>query len=264
MTEIPLYQVDAFTGVPFKGNPAGVCLLPGPQSAEWMRNVAAEMNLSETAFLVKRPEGFDLRWFTPTVEIELCGHATLASAHILYEKGIALAGDTLQFHTLSGILRATQSNGWTQLDFPVRTFTRCNESEAVTAALKAVPEECYQSGENMMCVFEDESLVRQLHPDFAALAHVPCHGIIVTAPAQSMKYDFVSRFFAPAIGINEDPVTGSSHCTLAPYWQARLHKDYLKAYQASARGGELGVHVSGARVYISGQAITVFEARLRA
>ena len=262
MTEIPLYQVDAFTDAPFHGNPAGVCLLPAPRSAEWMLQVAAEMNLSETAFLVKQSEGFDLRWFTPTVEIELCGHATLASAQVLYEKRIAAPGDTLQFHTLSGVLRATQSQGWVQLDFPARKLIPCSENEIVSAALQLVPEECYQSGENLLYVLEDESAVHHLAPDFGALARAPFHGIIVTAPANGGKFDFVSRFFAPAIGINEDPVTGSSHCTLTPYWQERLHKDYLQAYQASSRGGELAVHASGERVYISGQAVTVFETRL--
>ena len=263
MSSIPLYQVDAFSDRPFKGNPAGVCLLPEAQPESWMQAVAAEMNLSETAFLVKNGAVFDLRWFTPKTEIELCGHATLASAHILYEAGIVLANETICFHTLSGLLTATKRQDWIELKFPVRKSTPIEEVEGVSDAVGSVPEETFVSAGNLLYVYQDEATIRSLTPDFSALARFDFHGLIVTAPAANPSFDFVSRFFAPAIGINEDPVTGSAHCTLAPFWQERLHKDDMTAYQCSARGGILKVRVSAERVYISGQAVTVFATALK-
>jgi len=255
--QIPLYQVDAFSDQPFKGNPAGVCLLAEAKPESWMQAVAAEMNLSETAFLVSQTNGYGLRWFTPKAEIELCGHATLASAHILWETGIVPVDQIIHFHTLSGLLIASKQQEWLELDFPLRPINPTPEIEGITAALGSVPDETYQSGENLLYVYREETTLRNLRPNFAAIAGFAYHGVIVTAPAVD-KFDFVSRFFAPAIGINEDPVTGSAHCTLAPYWQQRLHKDHLIGYQASARGGVVKVRVSGERVYISGQAVTVF------
>jgi PhzF family phenazine biosynthesis protein len=263
MNQIPLFQVDAFTKEPFKGNPAGVCVLPTEKPDVWMKAVAAEMNLSETAFLLKAQDGFKLRWFTPTMEIELCGHATLASAHVLWESGAVPEDTILRFQTLSGLLTASRNNDWIELNFPARKFSEITENEAVTDGLGAVPEKCYQSGENLLYVYNEENEVRRITPDFSVLKRLNYHGIIVTAPAKEPRYDFVSRFFAPAIGINEDPVTGSAHCTLTPYWQAQLRKDSMNAYQASARGGELKVRASGERVYISGQAVTVFETSLK-
>jgi PhzF family phenazine biosynthesis protein len=263
MVNIPLFQVDSFTNEPFKGNPAGVCLLPEVRPDTWMRSLAAEMALSETAFILKNGGGFSLRWFTPTVEVSLCGHATLASAHILWQKKIVPVDQTIRFTSLSGLLTASKNGDWIELDFPARAITAVSENEAVIEALTAVPNECYQSKDNLLYVYPDEAVVRRLKPNFSALAGLNYHGIIVTAPSANPKYDFVSRFFAPSIGIKEDPVTGSAHCTLAPYWQSRLHKDVMSAYQASARGGELKLRVSGERVYISGQAVTLFETSLK-
>ena len=263
MSVLPLYQVDAFTSELFKGNPAGVCLLREPRPDSWMKAVAAEMNLSETAFILKAEDGFNLRWFTPTVEIELCGHATLASAHVLWQTKAAAPDQIIRFHTLSGLLTAARTGDWIELNFPARKIEEVGENEVAIAALGNVPDECYQSGGNLLYVYSDEAVIRTLKPDFGALSLLSYHGIIVTAPSANPKFDFVSRFFAPAIGINEDPVTGSAHCTLTPYWQSRLHKDHLSAYQASARGGELKVRASAERVYISGQAVTVFSAMIQ-
>ena len=260
--KIPLYQVDAFTDQLFKGNPAGVCLLPAEKSDEWMKDLAAEMNLSETAFLLKNGEDFDLRWFTPSTEIELCGHATLASAHILWQEGIVPVEQAIRFHTHSGLLTASCQGDWIELNFPARRYTPVTEIEGITNAVGMVPDEVYQSASNLLYVYSDENSVRNMTPDFTALARFDYHGLIVTAPVATSPYDFVSRVFAPAIGINEDPVTGSSHCTLAPYWQERLHKDHFIAYQASKRGGVLKLRISGERVYISGQAVTVFATTL--
>lgn len=259
---IPLFQVDSFTDKPFTGNPAGVCLLPEKMPDAWMRNVAAEMNLSETAFLVKSGEDYDLRWFTPRVEIDLCGHATLASAHILWETGIAEPDKVIKFHTRSGLLSASKHKDWIALDFPARRYAPAAENEALIDAVGAIPDEVYQSGDNQLFLYHDEKVVRRLTPDFSALARFEMHGLIVTAPSATAEFDFVSRFFAPAIGINEDPVTGSAHCTLAPFWRERLHKDLLTGHQVSERGGVVKVRVSADRVYISGQAVTVFSAQL--
>ena len=259
---VPLYQVDSFSNQLFKGNPAGVCLLAQAQSETWMRSVAAEMNLSETAFLLKNGPDFELRWFTPKTEVNLCGHATLASAHILWQVGVVPTDQTINFHTRSGLLTAELQNDWIELNFPARRFTLADESDGVSDAVGGIPDEIYKSGENLLYVYKEESIVRNLTPDFSALGRFNFHGLIATAPSATPHFDFVSRFFAPAIGINEDPVTGSSHCILAPYWQERLHKDYLTAYQASARGGVIKARVSGERVYISGQAVTVFATKI--
>ncbi len=263
MNTIPLYQVDSFTDLPFKGNPAGVCLLPEAHSSSWMQAVAAEMNLSETAFLVKNGEDFDLCWFTPATEVNLCGHATLAAAHILWQTGMVPEETKLCFHTRSGLLTAVKKGDWVELNFPIQHFNVTAEIEGISNALGAVPDETFKSGENLLYVYRDEANVRNLAPDFAALKRYDdYHGIIVTALSNEKEYDFVSRFFAPAIGINEDPVTGSAHCTLAPFWQERLHKNDLTGYQVSARGGLVKVRTSAERVYISGQAVTVFSATL--
>lgn len=262
MISIPLYQVDSFTDQPFKGNPAGVCLLPKALPDDWMQAVAAEMNLSETAFLLKNGNDFDLRWFTPRMEVELCGHATLASAHILWQTEVVPIGQIIRFHTRSGLLEAMEKGNWIELNFPIRHIHPVGEFEGISNALGAVPDETYQSEGNLLYVYEDEATVRKLAPDFSTLKHFDFHGVIVTSPAISIGFDFISRYFAPAIGINEDPVTGSAHCTLAPYWQERLHKDSMTAFQVSARGGTVKVRVSNERVYLSGQAVTVFTTSL--
>jgi PhzF family phenazine biosynthesis protein len=263
MINTPLFQVDSFTDSPFKGNPAGVCLLTEKQPDEWMQSVAAEMNLSETAFVLKQGDDFNLRWFTPSVEVDLCGHATLASAHILWQTDTVMSDREIRFQTRSGLLTVTRQKDWMEMNFPARPFTAVAENEGVIDAIGAIPDEVYQSRENLLFVYEAESIVRNLAPNFSALKTYDFHGVIVTSPADSPQYDFVSRFFAPAIGINEDPVTGSSHCTLAPYWHERLHKTTMSARQVSARGGELRLRVSAERVYISGQAVTVFATVLK-
>ncbi len=263
MSQLPLYQVDSFTDQPFKGNPAGVCLLDGPRPNEWMRSLAAEMALSETAFVIRTGDDFTLRWFTPTIEIDLCGHATLASAHILWQNGIVSEAEPIRFHTRSGLLTITRSRDWIEMDFPARSYRPVAENEGVIDSVGAVPDEVYQSGENLLFVYESEKTIRKMSPNFSALGSYDYHGVIVTSPADSPQFDFVSRFFAPSIGINEDPVTGSSHCTLTLYWSERLRKTNMNALQVSRRGGVLKVRMSGERVYISGQAVTVFATSIR-
>lgn len=254
----PLFQVDAFTDQPFRGNPAAVCLLAGPADEAWMQQVAAEMNLAETAFLHPVADGFQLRWFTPTLEVDLCGHATLASAHVLWESGRLAEEETARFHTRSGLLTATRVGDWIELNFPVTPPTPVDLPAGLLAALGIA--HARYTGKTQFDYFievADEATLRQLTPDFTALSRFSTRGVIVTSRATNTDYDFVSRFFAPAAGIPEDPVTGSAHCGLTPYWRAQLDKEALVAFQASARGGLLHVHQSGARVYLRGQAVTV-------
>jgi PhzF family phenazine biosynthesis protein len=263
MTQLPLYQVDAFTNEPFKGNPAAVCLLDEARPEDWMRALAAEMNLSETAFVLPQGEEFNLRWFTPTVEMDLCGHATLASAHTLWEAGIVAPERQIRFRTRSGLLTISRQHDWIEMDFPSRPWRSVAENEGVIDAIGAVPEEVYQSGDNLLFLYESEKTIRNLKPNFSALKTYEYHGVIVTSPADAPQYDFVSRFFAPAIGVDEDPVTGSSHCTLAPFWSERLRKTTMTAAQVSRRGGVLKLRASAERVYISGQAVTVFSTTIK-
>jgi PhzF family phenazine biosynthesis protein len=257
-------QVDAFTDKPFAGNPAAVCVLPTPQSDEWMQNVAQEMNLSETAFLVKQDDGFNLRWFTPTTEVPLCGHATLASAHVLWSEGHLSPDETARFHTKSGLLIARRQGEWIELDFPVTksqvTVVPPELSEALGIPLKSV----LQNYLGYLVEVESEDLVRQMQPNFQQLKTLPMADVIVTSTTHpDSKYDFVSRFFAPGLGINEDPVTGAAHCCLAAYWRDRLGKDEFLAYQASSRGGVVKVSYSGGdRVLLAGQAVTVLRGEL--
>jgi PhzF family phenazine biosynthesis protein len=256
---IDLFQVDAFTDRAFGGNPAAVCLLREAREAAWMQSVAREMNLSETAFLVPRGGGFDLRWFTPAIEVELCGHATLASAHVLWQAGHLGPQELAHFHTLSGLLTARRrSDGWIELDFPARTAEPVEAPPGLAEALGS------ESRYDYLLELPSEAAVRALHPDFARLRTLPVRGVIVTARATSAPFDFVSRFFAPGAGVDEDPVTGSAHCTLGPYWAGRLGKDQLLAYQASERGGVLEVRVAGERVELAGQAVTVLQGQLLA
>jgi PhzF family phenazine biosynthesis protein len=259
----PLYQVDAFTGKPFKGNPAAVCLLQGPASEAWMQNIAAEMNLSETAFLYPNHEdGFNLRWFTPTVEVDLCGHATLASAHILWETNLLQPHKTAHFHTRSGLLSAVRYSEWIEMDFPAKAPEPTEPPEGLLSALGMTVHYIGSNRMDYLVEVESEEDVRALKPDFALLAQLPVRGIIVTGRASMPDYDFVSRFFAPAAGVPEDPVTGSAHCCLGPYWQSRLGKAELTAYQCSKRGGTVRVRVTPERVFLGGQAITVLKGEL--
>lgn len=259
-----IYQVDAFTTEIFRGNPAGVCLLDGPRPEEWMVNVAREMNLSETAFLYAEGSGFRLRWFTPKVEVGLCGHATLASAHVLWESGALRADQQAQFETKSGTLTANKSGDWIALNFPARPLTAAEPPAGLLAAL-GVQAPLYIGRYNEIYLIEvaSEDIVRGLSPEFSALAQVKIRSVAVTARGQADEFDFVSRYFAPAVGVNEDPVTGSVHCMLAPYWSGKLGKAEMMAYQASARGGVLRVKPDGERVIIEGQAVTFFKAEMK-
>lgn len=260
-----IYQVDAFANRPFAGNPAAVCILPTEHEEGWMMAVAREMNLSETAFLVRQAEGFHLRWFTPKKEVRLCGHATLASAHVLWESGALAPGDPALFDTLSGRLTARRAVDWIEMDFPAR-FQRSSELPVGLGEALGAPRMRYagMGTENTVYLIEleDEAAVRGLQPDFGALARLPVRSVIVTARASIPGFDFVSRYFAPAVGVNEDPVTGSAHCYLTPYWTAQLGAQELSAYQASERGGELRLRLEGERVMICGQAVTVMAGEL--
>jgi PhzF family phenazine biosynthesis protein len=257
-----IYQVDAFTDRPFKGNPAAVCLLPGPREDIWMQELAKEMNLSETAFLHRADNGFNLRWFTPAVEVELCGHATLASAHILWETGWADRDEQALFHTLSGLLTATRSGEEIELNFPVRNDGPVDAPPGLIEALSVTPKYIGRTKHDYLLELDSEETVRNVRPDFAMLKEQEIRGVMVTSLADMEGYDFVSRFFAPGAGIDEDPVTGAAHCCLGPYWRNRLGKDAFVAYQASARGGTVRVRVEGERVILGGQAVTILRGKL--
>ena len=258
-----LIHVDAFTSVPFRGNPAAVCFLDRERDDEWMRNVAAEMNLSETAFLLPRDDGWSLRWFTPMVEVKLCGHATLASAHALWEEGLLGANETARFHTRSGLLTAARDGDWIELDFPATIEQEVAPPDGLLEAVGT--EHAWYVGRNefdYLVEVDSEDEVRALQPDFARLAELPVRGVIVTSAASTAGIDFVSRFFAPAVGVPEDPVTGSAHCCLTPFWAERLEKTELRALQVSKRGGELRLRLAGDRVKLGGQAVTVMRGEL--
>ncbi len=259
---LPIVQVDAFTAEPFRGNPAAVCVLPEPREAEWMQRVAREMNLSETAFLHRHGDAFDLRWFTPAVEVDLCGHATLASAHVLWEAGHAAEGEPLLFHTRSGVLTAECAGEWIELDFPAKAVEPAEPPDGLLQALGVEPLAVTKNVWDYLVEVGSEEAVRALRPDIGRLGAVHARGIIVTARATTAPYDFVSRFFAPRAGVPEDPVTGSAHVALGPYWRDRLGRDELLAYQASARGGVVRVTVRGERVLLGGQAVTVLRGEL--
>jgi PhzF family phenazine biosynthesis protein len=253
-----LYQIDAFTEQAFRGNPAAVCLLDGDRGEEWMQDVAAEMNLSETAFLLPRGDEWSLRWFTPAAEVALCGHATLASAHALYEeRGLTSA----RFHTKSGLLTADRDGEWIELDFPAAIARPADAPEGLLESL-GVREPLFVGRNEFDYVIElrSEDDVRAVDPDHVRLRRIPVRGVIVTSRARD--YDFVSRFFGPAVGVDEDPVTGSSHCALTPYWSVKLGKTEMNAWQASKRGGEVRVRLDGDRVKLRGKAVTVFRGEL--
>jgi len=261
---LPIVQVDAFTDRPFAGNPAAVCVLPAAADARWMLDVAREMNLSETAFLVRRPDGFDLRWFTPAVEIDLCGHATLASAHVLWSDGLLPPDAQARFHTRSGVLTADRRGEWIELDFPATPAEAATAPAGLTAAVGVTPRFVGRSRFDYLLEVDGEEVVRGCKPNFDALARVDARGVIVTSRAAASSYDFVSRFFAPRAGVNEDPVTGSAHCALAPYWTAKLGRTELTGYQASTRGGTVRVRFRDDRVILGGQAVTVLRGELTA
>ena len=257
-----IYQVDSFTRRAFAGNPAAVCILPAPLSEEWMRNVAREMNLSETAFLVPKDDGFNLRWLTPTVEVELCGHATLASAHILWETGVLRPEEQARFYTASGLLTAERQGEWIELDFPAKPEEPATPWGELTTGLGITPRYVGKSQFDYLVEADCEQTVRKLEPDFTLLKKTKARGVIVTARAEGGEFDFVSRFFAPNVGVDEDPVTGSAHCVLGPYWAKHLGKTEFVAYQASARGGVVRVRLEGNRVKLGGQAVTVMRGEL--
>jgi PhzF family phenazine biosynthesis protein len=261
-----IVQVDAFTDMPFLGNPAAVCMTPGPVDAGWMSRLAREMNLSETAFLHPVEEGFSLRWLTPTVEVNLCGHATLAAAHLLWEDGVIAADAPALFQTRSGVLTATRSSdGWITLDFPSQPVIRAAipaEVETLAAVLGVPIVSAWMNASDMLVELDSEATLRRLRPDFARLKRFAVRGIIATARASTPGFDFVSRFFAPAVGIEEDPVTGSAHCCLGPFWAERFDRTTFVAHQASERGGTIRVEVAGPRVRLGGQAVTILRATL--
>ncbi len=261
---ISIYQVDAFTDRPFQGNPAAVCLLPEPADEAWMQDVAREMNLSETAFLVRQEDGFNLRWFTPAVEVSLCGHATLASAHVLWETGHLDPAEQARFFTRSGLLTAERREDEIELNFPATRPEPANAPPGLEEALGAVPVSVARSRFDYLIEVDSEEAVRGLRPEFRRLKALPVRGVMVTSAASATRADFVSRFFAPGAGIDEDPVTGSAHCCLGPFWSERLGKTELTAYQASARGGWVRVRVAGERVYLGGRAVTVLRGELLA
>jgi PhzF family phenazine biosynthesis protein len=260
---IPIIHVDAFTDRPFTGNPAAVCILPEPRDEQWMQQVAQEMNLSETAFLYREGEDFHLRWFTPTIEVDLCGHATLASAHVLWEESYLKRGEPARFHTKSGLLTAEQMGGWIDMNFPAEPQSAAAAPPDLIRALGITPNYVGRNRFDYLVEVDSEETVRKINPDFALLKGVPARGVMVTSLTASPPYDFVSRFFGPAAGIDEDPVTGSAHCCLGPFWKGRLNKNELVAYQASPRGGVVRVRVMNDRVILGGQSVTVLRGELR-
>lgn len=258
----PIFQVDAFTDRPFAGNPAGVCLIQSAHDDMWMLNVAREMNLSETAFVLKQEDGFGLRWFTPQTEVKLCGHATLATAHVLFELDIVKPGEEIRFHTLSDLLTATKRGQWIELDFPARRLEAAGAPPELLSALGVKPQYVAANQGRYLIQVDSETTVRGLKPDFARLRSMPGRCVIVTSRSDLPEYDFVSRYFAPWIGIDEDPATGSAHCYLATFWSKQLGKNEFTARQLSARGGVLRVRLDGERVHLGGQAVTVLRGEL--
>ncbi len=262
--ELTLYQVDAFTSEPFAGNPAAVCVVEEPLPDSLMQSIANEMNLSETAFVRRREDGrWHLRWFTPLAEVDLCGHATLATSHVLFEKGFADSESPIEFETLSGTLVVTrESTGLLVMDFPAEPATQGFPDEFIDNALNTNAIQHAANRMDALAEVESETVLRELRPDMTAIGALDIRGLIVTAPADSPELDFVSRFFAPQCGVPEDPVTGSAHCCLAPWWSERLGKTRMRARQISQRGGEVDVELKGDRVLLRGQAVTVLIATM--
>ncbi|AMV37649.1 PhzF family phenazine biosynthesis protein [Planctomyces sp. SH-PL62] len=264
-----LTTVDAFTDRPFAGNPAAVCVLDAPAPEEWMQLVAREMNLSETAFLLPVDGGprHGLRWFTPTVEVDLCGHATLAAAHVLWEEGRLAPDATAEFETRSGRLAARRVDGWIELDFPSKPVDRRVEDpaelEEIAAALRSPIVSAWRNPFDLLVELADEESVRDLAPDFGRVKAILGRGIIATSRSSDPAFDFVSRFFAPRVGVDEDPVCGSAHCCSGPFWASRLGRTDLRARQVSARGGVLRLRIGEERVALAGQAVTTFRGQLQ-
>ena len=258
------YQVDAFTSIPFSGNPAAVCILRAPANSEWMQQVACEMNLSETAFLMEQNDRYHLRWFTPALEVDLCGHATLAAAHVLWEQQLLDKDSEAHFHTRSGLLTARWRQGWIEMDFPAEPPAPADPPAMLLVALDIdATTYCGRNRFDYLIELEGESELRDLKPDYAQLMGVDTRGIIVTSRSDGDKdYDFVSRFFCPRVGVNEDPVTGSAHCCLGPYWQQHINKETLTGFQASQRGGIVLVRPRNSRVILSGQAVTTIQGQI--
>lgn len=259
---IRITQVDAFTNRPFTGNPAAVAILTEIPGDAWLQDVAREMNLSETAFLLGHEDGFDLRWFTPAGEVDLCGHATLASAHVLWEDGVLGDEEEARFHTRSGLLTARRVGDWIEMDFPAVPAHEVAAPDSLTEALGVPPLWVGRSTSDLLVLLDGEKQVRSLSPEMQLLRRLEVRGVIVTSEAVSTGSDFVSRFFAPRVGVPEDPVTGSAHCTLAPFWEERLGRSGLTGYQVSARGGKVRTRLAGDRVHLSGQAVTVLRGEL--
>jgi PhzF family phenazine biosynthesis protein len=257
-----IVQVDAFTAEPFAGNPAAVCVLAHAADKRWMQQVAREMNLSETAFLFRQGDGWSLRWFTPSVEVALCGHATLASAHVLWQDGHLAQGVQARFDTKSGRLTADRKGDWIEMDFPAEPAQPADPPESLLAALGVAATFVGKNRMDYIVEIESEAAVRALQPDFTRLRSLPVRGVMVTARSSDGGCDFVSRFFAPGSGVDEDPVTGSAHCCLAPYWGAKLGKTEMTGHQVSARGGVVRVRNAGDRVILGGQAVTVLRGDL--
>jgi PhzF family phenazine biosynthesis protein len=261
-TPVKCWQVDAFTNRPFGGNPAAVCWLESEADPQWMQSVAAEMNLSETAFARRLGDGLELRWFTPTIEVDLCGHATLATAHALWSAGIVPSEQPLRFRTKSGLLTCTRDGDFINLNFPATPPTPSESFPLLVETLGVEPLFVGRSRFDLLTVFDSEQTIRSIQPDFGKLAQIPVRGVIITAPSDDPRFDFVDRFFAPNCGVNEDPVCGSAHCCLTPYWAERLGKTELTAHQVSTRGGVLRLKLNGDRVILGGQAVTVWRGEL--
>jgi len=265
---IRITQVDAFTERRYAGNPAAVCVLSEPAEERWMQDVASEMNLSETAFARRLPDGakFNLRWFTPKAEVDLCGHATLATAHILWEEGHLGRDDPALFETRSGLLTALRAPDGIELDFPTNPVSEPLSDPGALAELESILGASVQfagrSRFDLLVELESEEIVRALRPDIARLNKFPVRGVIVTARSHSGEYDLVSRFFAPRVGVDEDPVCGSAHCCLGPYWAEKIGRTKLTARQLSCRGGTVKIRVEGPRTVLIGHAVTVLRGEL--
>lgn len=257
-----IFQVDAFTDLPFSGNPAAVCILEKETEKEWMQNIAAEMNLSETAFLISNGDRYNLRWFTPTIEVDLCGHATLASAHILWEEGYFNLDQDIDFITRSGVLTVSKIGDLIEMNFPSEPEESADIPQHLKEGLGVNPIYIGKNRFDYLVEVESEEQVRNLNPDYHLLSTIDTRGIIVTSNSESEEYDFVSRFFAPSSGINEDPVTGSAHCCLGPFWGRKLAKKTMTGYQDSKRGGVVHVTLKGDRVLLGGRAVTIFKGEL--
>lgn len=258
-----IFQINAFTTTPFSGNPAAVCLLDAPKDMPWMQRMTQEMNQPVTAFVSPRKNNeYDLYWFTPTTELNLCGHGTLGSAHILWEQKHVKPDECIQFHTKSGLLTVKQVNEGIQLDFPANPVQKSEIPAELEQAIQVPFRNVVKNTLGYIVEVETEEVVKKLKPNLDLLSVIPVTGIIVTSLSSSPDFDFISRYFAPRIGINEDPVTGSAHCGLGPYWGKKLQKKRLIGYQASYRGGKVNVELVENRVLLTGQALTIFQGKL--